>query len=750
VKRPRELTPQEVLATEARRKASLASIAAKEASLRAKFTDAKELKKYLKRIEDWRLWLTFPVGSEGKGVCWWRMDDSFLDTYVDDEKCVCAYGCGSLLRTQEGNFQKHAENPTHQKAVKRASPPQLITSAFAAAASTSPAAVASTVLDRAAYLLGGMRFTALRNVGEFLKPSMQLLGGRIAKNDGGASPLSSGGTIDRAKDKAAEMYETEVKTVLKDQSGALLIDEAGSDRTLGIVFCSEGVGGGKPVLLKLIVDFNAFVEDKEDASKIKPADKCARGIIEALASVGKSIKDCVCLVGDNGALNDAIAKILKLPRLRCIPHCLALVYAVLSKPFKYFTAVTCSLAALLSAGGGTHRRDAVTAGGLLVSRMHPKGTRWGQVLAMGDYLLEKENDSAPINFLRMKAILESHTAFAMKATSGGTASAAAAGAAETAGGAAAAGEAGDDRLVVCSTPTDVRYKQPASKVLSEVRNAYGVCARPAEIELLIVKELCGELQMVLTMACANSNEMVPDIDQRLARLRVKLAHGCTDGMQSIIVDKALRAASFKLPPATVDQVMAHYCPIVKQACAEALIQWDKFIPEALTSLEHRLRFEPQRKPVSMPAPQSSGYYKPEDIAAFFGASDAVGDVTLDCIADWVEYVRHWDSIPPAVKALGIRAFWNHPSVLGLLPNKGKDLQRFALWYANYPTSNVATERVFAVMRTVDQAIFNNMSDETHELVVQSRVNSWIVDRIVDRVAVGAGEPVATGGAGEGK
>ena len=79
------------------------------------------------------------------------------------------------------------------------------------------------------------------------------------------------------------------------------------------------------------------------------------------------------------------------------------------------------------------------------------------------------------------------------------------------------------------------------------------------------------------------------------------------------------------------------------------------------------------------------------------------------------------------------------------------MQRFALWFANYPTSNVATERVFAIMRTVDQAIFNNMSEETHELVVQSRVNSWIVDRIVQRTAVGTrGGAQAAGAGGGGK
>ena len=116
----------------------------------------------------------------------------------------------------------------------------------------------------------------------------------------------------------------------------------------------------------------------------------------------------------------------------------------------------------------------------------------------------------------------------------------------------------------------------------------------------------------------------------------------------------------------------------------------------------------------------------------------------------MEYVKHWDTIPAAIKALGIGAFWKHPAVLDLLPGKGKELQRFPLWFANYPTSNVATERVFAIMRTVDQAIFNSSSEETHELVVQSRVNSWIVDRIVTRVALGSGPLVgAAGGAGRG-
>ena len=287
-------------------------------------------------------------------------------------------------------------------------------------------------------------------------------------------------------------------------------------------------------------------------------------------------------------------------------------------------------------------------------------------------------------------------------------------------------------MTICAVPGNARYKVPVSTLLTEVRTAYIKEHRLTELEIRIVKYLCHDLQMVLTLAGANPNELVHDIDLRLAALRGRLAASAAPYMQGVVLSAALKDCSFTFSAAEEAAALATYAPLIKEACDKALAQWDKFIPEAVEALTHRLRFDPKRKPTPLPVPKDGLQYRAPDVAAFFGAIP--GHTDVECIAEWNEYVAIWDSFPAALKDLGISCFWQDDRVLSRLANKGKHLAKYAVWYADRPTSSVAVERAFGVLRAMEQMTRLGMHDEMVELSFKSRVNSWVVDRILHNIA----------------
>ena len=272
-----------------------------------------------------------------------------------------------------------------------------------------------------------MRYTAFSNVGKFytrdsLAVAQSLMGGSSASSiSSDGNPLPSGGTTHRAQEEAIDLLDDEVKRIIASTMGAIVLDEAntkfsGRAKALAHMYGSAAVG--KPLLMGCIMDLRDYLEDGEDAAGVKPSVRAARAIRADYEKKGLDInKVATCIVGDNAAFIDAVAAELGLPRLRCIPHCLALVYAVLSAPFKRFVTATAGLAALRHAGGGTARDDALREAGIEPRHLNCKGTRWGQVLAVGENLVSAVGEATSaaeetILFSRIRAVIDTHPSFA--------------------------------------------------------------------------------------------------------------------------------------------------------------------------------------------------------------------------------------------------------------------------------------------------------------------------------------------------
>ena len=118
------------------------------------------------------------------------------------------------------------------------------------------------------------------------------------------------------------------------------------------------------------------------------------------------------------------------------------------------------------------------------------------------------------------------------------------------------------------------------------------------------------------------------------------------------------------------------------------------------------------------------------------SSAAAGSVRVRVrLTDWDIYVEAWPTIPAAIKKLGIGPFWDHPDVLNIFPDKtAAKLRRYAKWWGSRPTSSVAMERVFSIMRSMEGSQRHALSREMISFELKTKCNSWIAERVWKRAA----------------
>ena len=91
------------------------------------------------------------------------------------------------------------------------------------------------------------------------------------------------------------------------------------------------------------------------------------------------------------------------------------------------------------------------------------------------------------------------------------------------------------------------------------------------------------------------------------------------------------------------------------------------------------------------------------------------------------------TMSPRLKRLGMGRFWEDAEVHGWFPTKAaSQLVRLGRWYATLPTSNVASERVFGVVRGLEDDQRRSASEETVTIETLARCNSWLVDVVREK------------------
>ncbi|NDG65103.1 MAG: hypothetical protein EBY29_16825, partial [Planctomycetes bacterium] len=325
------------------------------------------------------------------GNVWFRRDEAARAHFIATKELSCLYGCGDIAYGGTvSNFDKHVTKSKHTENVVRSTSRKDIKSMFKTQAPLE--AYSSPIMDtRAVVVMQASRFAPRSNVARLYSRNMLEMAAAVTKVQGDSA--FSQGNVQRDMAHGGKMLREEIRRIVTGTVGALVIDEAntkfsGHTKAFGIVWASSHIA--KPVLLKIVLHMSAdYALDEDGPDGVKPSVHAARAIKATLEEMGINLETSVtAIIADNAIFNDAVAKQLGVERLRCVSHALALAYAKLTEPFVRFRDATLGLSALLSAGGGTIRRDVLRKDGINVDVLHCVSTRWGQVLDTGCALLE--------------------------------------------------------------------------------------------------------------------------------------------------------------------------------------------------------------------------------------------------------------------------------------------------------------------------------------------------------------------------
>ena len=549
------------------------------------------------------------------------------------------------------------------------------------------------------------------------------------------SLLTQGGSMARAHKDAVGLHEAEITQLLKGEFVSLVVDEAtlhlgGASRPM----CLIATRRGKPIMLDLLFDCPS-------------AKQAAAAIRKSLAKYKVDIAtQVVCIVGDNANINDAIARELELPRLRCLPHALHLVIKKIVAPFKHYLTVMRTLSGVLSAVGALYRKDALRKAGVEPARLHAVPTRWNQLQAVGKYLREESGQYTRYGIFELvRQVVITDQSFTIGKQADAVSleeedeeevtleESAAATAAAGAGARAAPASSSAAAAAVDELPRPQHRIAPLKQALRQLVSTFepeaGADGRGrkylAPFEIALVEQIAEGMPELITAASADSRHLQPSMFTMLAALRERLEGVVAEPLGvKIIVTKAYADGMADYTKKEKKEFDRLYEAAVLQSAEGALAQFTRFVQPALDSLAFRRKFDPALQPTKWTIPPTA--LDDDDTfamatQAFFGMLP--GTFTVDLLLNWNKYVQAWPTIPAAEKAKPMTDFWRG------LKDTYPQLAPLGMWYAEMPTSSVAAERLFAVMRSFESSQRHRLSRAHVRAELMAKFNSWIVTRL---------------------
>jgi hypothetical protein len=237
-----------------------------------------------------------------------------------------------------------------------------------------------------------------------------------------------------------------------------------------------------------------------------------------------------------------------------------------------------------------------------------------------------------------------------------------------------------------------------------------------------------QLPELIRAASSDPRNFPYDMPERLAKWLRELSEHAMDGFQSVAMEAVYEKSRYQFTDPEKAALLAKYAPLIKASALDALAVFDKYVPDVLHKIKHRLRFEPKREPDNYPLPQAGHMINVPDVASFFGVEHH--RVSNALVLDWRDYCDRWAAIPARLKDLPAAKFWSHPEVRAW--QRSDQLCILGRWYAEIPISNVATERVFAIMRSSESPLRRAMAESSMDEELGAKVNSWIVDAMLAR------------------
>ena len=690
--------------------------------------------------------------------------------------CVwCAIACSGSSRMH--NILAHTSSQGHITKAKSRQGQQGIQGALQQQALAVPSSAQKVKTLRGVLALSLMGRASKSAMVDFYSPQNLELATYISSKAGSALGLP--GThcvVDDSYNAAYELMMQEISDLCRGKFMSVLLDEgstsfAGRSRPLAITLCMTGC---KPICMDLVWDYRrAYKLPEEDddegwhplllagraaaedaaagaggagggaaalaAPPELPSVRLAKHVRERLQYVGIGIDAQVTgVVSDSAPLMTAISRELGLPRFECLAHMLHDTSEAAAKPFKLYHLMTVGLNSVLTAGGGVNRDNALAAAGVVKTNCKCTRTRWGQVYEMADYLTAFKVDpaqpgkipqgwKAPFEIVRKVMLADPSFQLGKKKKGGAGAAAAAA--------AAAAEEVEEDGVDDVAVRIDAGGRRRLKDVMADVKRAFEVDVADkdrlfyAPLEAAILRTMVPNINGLITKASANPDDMDFSFPEDMAALKGELMAAARQGRQGIVLEKALPLFYKDLTEDEKEAALDVYAPLIKAGAEGALKVFTERVEPALVRLAHRWRFDPKREPQEVPV--AGAQLKASDLEGFFGV--ARGQFNLGLEEEWDLYRSKWPTMSPRLKRLGMGRFWEDAEVHDWFPTKAaSQLVRLGRWYATLPTSNVASERVFGVVRGLEDDQRRSASEETVTIETLARCNSWLVDVVREK------------------
>lgn len=157
---------------------------------------------------------------------------------------------------------------------------------------------------------------------------------------------------------------------------------------------------------------------------------------------------------------------------------------------------------------------------------------------------------------------------------------------------------------------------------------------------------------------------------------------------------------------------------VRHAAEDGMKMYDKHVTPAMEVCKYRFVYNPVNKPPALPSLPASVAGSMALLKPFLGFDG--GSSAFDVMTEYEAYRSSWAPLadgPPPCPA----QFWADKAAVW------PTLSKIAGWWVEVPTSSVAVERMFGIMRAIAQPLRASMGEEAFEAEWLFRVNRDIVE-----------------------
>lgn len=593
--------------------------------------------------------------------------------FASKERMITCTTCHNKIKceTTLSNASKHSATASHIRAVKEA-----------ASQTKVDAVVTTTAASREARI--NVRVALTASAGAMVPKS--LMGALYDDTHLAAAQLlrrhdltiGGAGTVGRDFMAALDIHKKDIIAEVDGKIGCIIVDGAtqavlfdGTVHPLAVMFSSTRLGA--PLALGYVTC--------DDGTAVQAADQ----IKALLATYGIAIDNIVALVGDNVTFNDVLATELNVQRMKCIPHSLALVVKSITSFFPAWEVFTVKLGATLHAGGGHKRRLGMAAKGIKPSSIAGYANRWCSTINVGKQLLDVTPVGGVDGVLPIAIVQEQVLSWT-----------------------ASSGDADVD----------------GTTRLGQVRAAFhddNINAGLLEVSLVV--QLTGDIDRLITAAGGDTWSLKETplavfaaVNQRLVRISM-----AKDVDLDMAIDDAAEASPLEYVPEELAVLRANLRTCMRAAATAALKVFGKHVDPALEMITHRFmydhHFEPPPMPASLPPTATE---RREFLRGFLGFTK--DSIASDAMGEYVAYCNEWPSLPAADSTLAAAEFWHKKEAVW------PTLSKIASWWCEMPTSSVAVERMFGIMRSFATPTRASMKEPTFQAEWLFRVNRRLVER----------------------